>query len=41
MNTNNTPKENLMEYVLSLTPEQVDKIIKNLPLLQRIIAEKN
>lgn len=42
MKTNKiSAKETLMSYILSLTPEKVDKIIDNLPLLQSIISKDN
>lgn len=34
--TTTPAKDALMNYVLSLTPEQVDKIMKRLPLLEQM-----
>ena len=32
-----TAKQELMEYIQNLTPEQVDKIVSRLPLLERCL----
>lgn len=33
-----TAKQELMEYIQNLTPEQVEKVISRLPLLERCIS---
>lgn len=35
-----TAKEELINYLLSLTPEQVDKVINHLPQLYELILEQ-
>ena len=35
-----TAKEELINYLLSLTPEQVDKVINHLPQLCELILEQ-
>lgn len=33
-----TTKQELLEYIQNLTPEQVDKVITRLPLLERCLT---
>ena len=36
-----TKEEKLLNYILSLTPEQAEKIVNHLPLLYALISEAN
>lgn len=36
-----TKEEKLLNYILSLTPEQADKIVNHLPQLSALLSESN
>lgn len=33
-------KQELIDYVMSLTPEQVEKVLKRLPELEKVVREE-
>ena len=33
-------KQELIDYVMSLTPEQVEKVLKHLPELEKVVREE-
>lgn len=33
-------KQELMDYVMRLTPEQVEKLLKHLPELEKVVKEE-
>lgn len=35
-----TKKEELLQYVSTLTPEQIDKVVSQLPRLNELLAEQ-